>query len=274
MKFSCVRVPASLKAADDSNTSRQRTSRDTLDTDRTLQSVGAGTIGGRSCSCSWRRPARRPSLFPATAPPQPPCEWCFEQSTPPVRRRVRTRFLARPDGGGIRAGLVPLGVLLVITSSGLSGLRTQPTPGAAPTISLESTRAVAPAAARGLAVLFDPRRVRPDLGGGTGAAGRRTTRHLAAESRRPRQLRPGTRRPLLGRLRSPARWFPPCRPFRSGTSPTRTTGGRRHFEGPTPPSLADYRQMLDASHPAVKAVNPQMLVVTGGTSPRVPSRWP
>ena len=39
------------------------------------------------------------------------------------------------------------------------------------------------------------------------------------------------------------------------------------FEGSTAVSPAYYRQMLNASYPAVKAVNPQMLVVTGGTSP-------
>ena len=39
------------------------------------------------------------------------------------------------------------------------------------------------------------------------------------------------------------------------------------FEGSTAVSPAYYREMLNASYPAVKAVNPQMLVVTGGTSP-------
>ena len=39
------------------------------------------------------------------------------------------------------------------------------------------------------------------------------------------------------------------------------------FEGSTPVSPDRYREMLNAAYPAVKAVNPQMLVVTGGTSP-------
>ncbi len=39
------------------------------------------------------------------------------------------------------------------------------------------------------------------------------------------------------------------------------------YQGSTPVSPAHYRPMLNASYPAVKAVNPQMLVVTGGTSP-------
>lgn len=39
------------------------------------------------------------------------------------------------------------------------------------------------------------------------------------------------------------------------------------FEGSTAVSPAHYRLMLNASYPAVNAVNPQMLVVTGGTSP-------
>jgi hypothetical protein len=39
------------------------------------------------------------------------------------------------------------------------------------------------------------------------------------------------------------------------------------FEGKTAVSPAHYRGMLNASYPAVKAVNPRMLVVTGGTSP-------
>ena len=39
------------------------------------------------------------------------------------------------------------------------------------------------------------------------------------------------------------------------------------FQGSTAVSPAHYREMLNASYPAVKAVNPQMLVVTGGTSP-------
>jgi anti-anti-sigma factor len=38
-------------------------------------------------------------------------------------------------------------------------------------------------------------------------------------------------------------------------------------DGTTPFSPAHYRLMLNASYNAVKAVNPQMLVVTGGTSP-------
>jgi hypothetical protein len=39
------------------------------------------------------------------------------------------------------------------------------------------------------------------------------------------------------------------------------------YEGTTPVSPAHYRLMLNASYQAVKAVNPQMLVVVGGTSP-------
>ena len=57
------------------------------------------------------------------------------------------------------------------------------------------------AEARGLAVLLTIS-ARPALGGGTGAAGQRTTGHLEAESLRPCRLQPGGRRPLLGRLRS------------------------------------------------------------------------
>jgi hypothetical protein len=39
------------------------------------------------------------------------------------------------------------------------------------------------------------------------------------------------------------------------------------YQGTTAVSPDHYRLMLNASYPAVKAVNPQMLVVTGGTSP-------
>jgi hypothetical protein len=39
------------------------------------------------------------------------------------------------------------------------------------------------------------------------------------------------------------------------------------FEGKTPVGADHYREMLNASYKAVKAVNPQMLVVTGGTAP-------
>jgi hypothetical protein len=39
------------------------------------------------------------------------------------------------------------------------------------------------------------------------------------------------------------------------------------YQGTTPVSPDHYRLMLNASYQAVKAVNPQMLVVTGGTSP-------
>jgi len=39
------------------------------------------------------------------------------------------------------------------------------------------------------------------------------------------------------------------------------------FEGKTPVGADHYREMLNASYKAVKAVNPQILVVTGGTAP-------
>ncbi len=59
----------------------------------------------------------------------------------------------------------------------------------------------------------------------------------------------------------------PCRRCRSGLSPTSTTTSRRNTKGTTAVSPTHYREMLNATYSAVKAVDPAMLVVTGGPSP-------
>ena len=58
-----------------------------------------------------------------------------------------------------------------------------------------------------------------------------------------------------------------CRRSRSGTSPTYPGSSTPQYEGKTAFSPGHYREMLNAAYAAVKAVDPQMLVVTAGTAP-------
>ncbi len=82
---------------------------------------------------------------------------------------------------------------------------------------------------------------------------------------------PGGRRSLLGQLRS--RWPRPgaAAPRRAGAADLGRAQPRllavAAIQGKTAVGPDHYREMLNASYQAVKAVNPQMLVVTGGTAP-------
>jgi hypothetical protein len=123
------------------------------------------------------------------------------------------------------------------------------------------------ARARGLAVLLTLGASAPDWAEGAG---------------RPANARPGTWKPNTSDLAKfvqalAARYsghfdpgsgtLPAVQALQIWDEPNQDYWLAPAYQGSTAVSPAYYRQMLNASYPAVKAVNPQMLVVTGGTSP-------
>jgi hypothetical protein len=127
--------------------------------------------------------------------------------------------------------------------------------------------AVRDAEARGLAVLLTLGASAPDWAEGPG---------------RPASARPGTWKPnpsdlanftqavaarYSGHFNPGSGTLPPVQALQIWDEPNQDYWLAPAYQGSTPVSPDHYRQMLNAVYPAVKAVNPQMLVVTGGTSP-------
>ena len=202
--------------------------------------------------------------FPTTAPAQPLVTGAssnYYQSSDPGTRAF---WLDRTVSSG--AGLVRLGV----SWRNVVGSQRPPDPanpgsGSYDFSSIDPT--VRDAEARGLAVLLTLGASAPDWAEGPGRAA---------------NARPGTWRPNLSDLANfvqavAARYsgrfdpgsgpLPAVQALQVWDEPNQDYWLSPAYQGSTPVSPAYYRQMLNASYPAVKAVNPQMLVVTGGTSP-------
>ena len=165
-------------------------------------------------------------------------------------------------------------VRLAISWRGVAGSGRPPDPANPGSASYDFSSGIDPvvrdAQARGLAVLLTVSAA-PDWAEGPG---------------RPANVRPGTWKPNPSDLANfsqavaaryaggfdpdgsgPAPPLPAVQAIQLWDEPNQDYWLSPAFEGSIAVSPAHYREMLNASYRAVKAVNPQMLVVTGGTSP-------
>ena len=203
--------------------------------------------------------------FPTTTPAQPLVTGAssnYYQSSDPGTRAF---WLDRTVSSG--AGLVRLGV----SWRNVVGSQRPPDPTNPGSSLLRLLFGIDPAVrdaeARGLAVLLTISASAPDWAEGPGRAA---------------NARPGTWKPnpsdlanfvqavaarYSGRFNPGSGPLPAVQAIQIWDEPNQDYWLSPAFQGSTAVSPAHYRQMLNASYPAVKAVNPQMLVVTGGTSP-------
>ena len=206
-----------------------------MDTDRTLQPMAGGRLGRVALSC-----VRLASLAVLALPAAAPAKRGSHDGLRGCRQYQSSEPAERPSGWTGRWTPEPGIVRLAITWAERRSAQRPPDP-TNPGSAFYDFSSIDGAGARCRGAWPQSaadRQRRPGLGGGTGAAGLGSCGHLEAESLRPRRLRPGGCRSLLGQLR-PGRPRPGAaatprrRRFRSGTSPTRTPGSRPQFQGKT-----------------------------------------
>jgi hypothetical protein len=202
--------------------------------------------------------------FSTTAPAQPLTTGASSAYYQSGNAAQRAFWLDRTVQSG--AGLVRLGV----SWANIVGSQRPPDPTNPGSSSYNFSGvdpAVRDARARGLAVLLTISASAPTWAEGPG---------------RPASARPGTWKPnpsdlaafvqalaarYSGHFNPGSGTLPAVRALQIWDEPNQDYWLAPAYQGSTAVSPDQYRAMLNASYPAVKAVNPQMLVVTGGTSP-------